>query len=78
MNTQTLDLSPTYLDLLAAAARKAALAAWQVAPRPEQDFYEDEAELAAELAAAAEATTSEPAHAIEPDEFESAYCWFLA
>jgi len=46
---------------------------------PDESFYEDEEQLADELAAALpEELENQPQPEIDPDEFDELYTWFLA
>ena len=75
MNTQRIESKINIFDLFTLSPETSASIEWQAG----QEFYEDEEDLARELAA------PEPAGVIgqwppeiDPDEFEASYQWFIA
>jgi hypothetical protein len=79
MNTQTIKNKINIFDLFTLASDATLPIEWEVVQSPDSNFYEDEDELAQELAAPAPAGViiEWPAE-IDPDEFDTSYQWFVA
>jgi len=79
MITQTTQTKINIFDLFTLASDAAIPVEWEVGQSPDSNFYEDEDELARELAAPAPAGVSiEWPAEIDPDEFDLSYQWFVA
>ena len=79
MNTQTIQKKINLFDLFTLTSDATLPIEWEIGQEADNNFYEDEDELARELAAPEPTGVSIrwPAE-IDPDEFEASYQWFLA